>query len=160
MTQLERHYRLRCSVYRNTLPPPGKVRCGPPTIEGRGGGYHTYPDVFQATRREFDASLNDALHQTYSVHAWLLFYIHLGILYPDSTAYPVIFQQSQHWSQSKSGLSFIETGTCMALATASCPWVNDLYGAVVSKIDPEPKARLPRLVFLALLVPVALFCFD
>ncbi|KAK7190218.1 hypothetical protein DPSP01_006750 [Paraphaeosphaeria sporulosa] len=89
----------------------------------------------------------------YSAFIW-------GILYLDFTAYPVVFQQGRDWSQGKSGLSFIGIGVGMALATASSPWINDLHGAVVRKIGLKPEARLPHLIFLAWLIPTALFWFG
>lgn len=89
----------------------------------------------------------------YSAFVW-------GILYLDFTSYPVVFQQGRHWTQGKSGLSFIGIGIGMAIATASSPWINDLHGAVVRRIGPKPEARLPHLIVLAWLIPIALFWFG
>lgn len=90
----------------------------------------------------------------YSAFVW-------GILYLDFTAYPVVFQQSRHWNEGTAGLSFLGIGLGMAIATASSPWINDIHGAFVKKLGvPVPEARLPHLIFLAYLIPIALFWFG
>ncbi|KAH7126683.1 major facilitator superfamily domain-containing protein [Dendryphion nanum] len=90
----------------------------------------------------------------YSAFVW-------GILYLDFTAYPVVFQQSRHWSEGISGLSFLGIGVGMAIATASSPWINDIHGAFVKKLGgPKPEARLPHLIIIAWMIPVALFWFG
>lgn len=89
----------------------------------------------------------------YSAFIW-------GVLYLDFTAYPVVFQDGRHWTQSTSGLSFLGIGVGMAIATASSPWINDLHGAVVKRIGPKPEARLPHLIALAWTIPMALFWFG
>ncbi|KAI1858061.1 uncharacterized protein JN550_012883 [Neoarthrinium moseri] len=90
----------------------------------------------------------------YSAFVW-------GILYLDFTAYPVVFQQSRQWSQGIAGLSFLGIGLGMAIATASSPWINDIHAAFVKKLGgPKPEARLPHLIVLAWLIPVALFWFG
>lgn len=90
----------------------------------------------------------------YSAFVW-------GILYLDFTAYPVVFQQSRGWSESMAGLAFLGIGVGMAIATASSPWTNNIHGAFVKKLGgPKPEARLPHLILLAWLIPVALFWFG
>ena len=90
----------------------------------------------------------------YSAFVW-------GILYLDFTAYLVIFRQTRHWSEGIAGLSFIGIGLGMAIATASSPWINKIHGASVIKLGgPKPEARLPHLVFLSWLIPMALFWFG
>ena len=90
----------------------------------------------------------------YSAFVW-------GILYLDFTAYPVVFQLSRKWKEGIAGLSFIGIGIGMVIAAASSPWINDIHGAYVKKLGgPKPEARLPHLIILAWLIPVALFWFG
>lgn len=48
----------------------------------------------------------------------------------------------------------------MAIATASSPWINDIHGIYVKKLGPQPEARLPHLVLLSWLIPIAIFWFG
>lgn len=89
----------------------------------------------------------------YSAFIW-------GILYLDFTAYPVVFQLGRRWSPGKAGLSFTGIAIGMAIATASSPWINNLHGKVVKKIGTKPEARLPHLIVLSWLIPIALFWFG
>lgn len=90
----------------------------------------------------------------YSAFIW-------GILYLDFTAYPVVFQQSRKWSEGISGLSFLGIGFGMVIATASSPWINNIHGTFVKRMGVlKPEARLPHLIILAWLIPVALFWFG
>ncbi|KAH8594516.1 putative MFS transporter [Bisporella sp. PMI_857] len=90
----------------------------------------------------------------YSAFIW-------GILYLDFTAYPVVFRQSRKWNEGIAGLSFFGIGLGMAIATASSPWINNIHGVFVTKLGgPKPEARLPHLIILAWLIPIALFWFG
>lgn len=90
----------------------------------------------------------------YSAFVW-------GILYLDFTAYPVVFQQSRKWSEGIAGLSLLGIGFGMAVATVSSPWINKIHGIFVKRLGgPKPEARLPHLVILTWLIPVALFWFG
>lgn len=90
----------------------------------------------------------------YSAFVW-------GILYLDFTAYPVVFQQSRKWTEGVAGLSFLGIGLGMLIATASSPWINNVYEVFVKKLGgPKPEARLPHLIVLAWLIPLALFWFG
>ena len=90
----------------------------------------------------------------YSAFVW-------GLLYLDFTAYPVVFQQSRHWSEGMSGLSFLGIGLGMAIATASSPWINDIHSVYVKKLGgPNPEARLPHLIIIAWLIPISNFWFG
>ncbi|CAG8959764.1 hypothetical protein HYFRA_00001671 [Hymenoscyphus fraxineus] len=84
-----------------------------------------------------------------------------GILYLNFTAYPFVFQTERKWDQGVAGLSLLGITLGMIIATASSPWIDDIYCAYTKKLKgPKPEARLPHLIFLAWLVPVALFWFG
>jgi hypothetical protein len=84
-----------------------------------------------------------------------------GILYLDFTAYPFVFQETRKWSPGIAGLSLLGIGLGMAIATASSPWINNIHSAYTKKLGgPKPEARLPHLVVLAWLIPLALFWFG
>jgi hypothetical protein len=90
----------------------------------------------------------------YSAFVW-------GILYLDFTAYPFVFRQNRGWSEGLAGLSFIGIGIGMAIATASSPYINTIHGVYVKKLGgSKPEARLPHLIIIAWLIPVALFWFG
>ena len=90
----------------------------------------------------------------YSAFVW-------GILYLDFTAYPVVFQKTRKWTQGIAGLSLLGIGLGMAIATASSPWINNIHGIYMKKLGgPKPEARLPHLIILAWLIPIALFWFG
>ncbi|CAG8984149.1 hypothetical protein HYALB_00008150 [Hymenoscyphus albidus] len=84
-----------------------------------------------------------------------------GILYLNFTAYPFVFQTERKWDQGVAGLSLLGITLGMTIATASSPWIDDIYCAYTKNLKgPKPEARLPHLIFLAWLVPVALFWFG
>lgn len=90
----------------------------------------------------------------YSAFVW-------GILYLDFTAYPFVFRRTRRWTQGLAGLSLLGIGLGMAIATASSPWINNIHAAYTKKLGgPKPEARLPHLIILAWLIPVALFWFG
>jgi hypothetical protein len=90
----------------------------------------------------------------YSAFIW-------GILYLDFTAYPVVFKQSRQWSEGIAGLSLLGIGLGMAIATASSPWINNIHSDFVKRLGGQkPEARLPHLIILAWLIPIALFWFG
>lgn len=83
-----------------------------------------------------------------------------GILYLDFTAYPIVYEQSRHWSAGISGLSFLGLTVGMAIATILSPYINRVYNHYVKKLGgPQPEARLPHLIILSWLIPIGLFWF-
>src|SRR3954452_21245285 len=122
-------------------------------------------------------SVRQSLKEQYSAHLtrpWLMLFTEpilftlglysafvWGILYLDFTAYPFVFQQTRHWDEGIAGLSLLGIGLGMAIATASSPWINKIHGAYVNRLGgPMPEARLPHLIFLSWLIPIALFWFG
>ncbi|KAF7590285.1 hypothetical protein BBP40_003022 [Aspergillus hancockii] len=83
-----------------------------------------------------------------------------GILYLDFTAYPIVYGKSRNWSAGISGLSFLGMGVGMAIATIGSPYVNVIHGKYVTKLGPQPEARLPHLIVLSWVIPVSLFWFG
>ncbi|PWY65503.1 MFS general substrate transporter [Aspergillus eucalypticola CBS 122712] len=83
-----------------------------------------------------------------------------GILYLDFTAYPIVYEQSRGWTSGISGLSFLGMGTGMAIATIASPYVNKIHATYVTKLGPEPEARLPHIIVLSWLIPASLFWFG
>ena len=82
-----------------------------------------------------------------------------GILYLDFTAYPIVFVDTRHWPHKLSGLAFLGIATGMAIATIGSPLINRVYSRAVHRLGPVPEARLPHLIILAWLAPIALFWF-
>jgi len=90
----------------------------------------------------------------YSAFVW-------GILYLDFTAYPFVFRETRKWTQGIAGLSLLGIGLGMVIATASSPWINNIHSVYTKKLGgPKPEARLPHLIILAWLIPIALFWFG
>lgn len=82
-----------------------------------------------------------------------------GILYLDFTAYPIVFVETRDWPHKLSGLALLGIAIGMAIATIGSPLISHIHRRTVHRIGPVPEARLPHLIVLAWLAPIALFWF-
>ena len=83
-------------------------------------------------------------------------------MYMEFAAFPIVFQQSRHWSQANSGLSFIGMAIGQILGVCYSALDNQRYRKVADRavkgIAP-PEARLIPSMIGAVLLPIGLFEF-
>ncbi|ODO08297.1 multidrug transporter [Cryptococcus wingfieldii CBS 7118] len=134
--------------------------------EGRDEHFISKYDIERKSKREiiqiglhrpFQMLFTEIIVACLSVYGALIY----GILYLFFTAFPIVFQQTRHWSIGQSGLAFLGMGVGLMAGVAINPSISAYFYTRSHLIDgrPPPESRLPVCCIGAILAPLGLFWF-